>query len=179
MIVKETGFEGLLLLEPQIFEDNRGYFFESFNEQKFRDAGVPSHYVQDNQSYSEKGVIRGLHFQKAPYEQGKLVRVLAGKVLDVVVDIRPDSKTFGQHFKCVLDAVKNNMMYIPGGFAHGFAALENTVFFYKCTGYYNKEAESGIVWNDEELQIDWEVENPVLSEKDQQLPRFKELFGAL
>lgn len=178
MIVKETGFEGLLIIEPTIYGDNRGYFFESYNRQKFEEMGIPHHFVQDNQSLSAKGVLRGLHFQKEPYAQGKLVRVLTGKALDVAVDLRPDSKTFGQHYKYLLDAQKNNMMYIPEGFAHGFVTLEETLFFYKCTNFYNKEAECGVLWNDPDLNIDWEVDNPELSEKDLKLSLFKEVVNA-
>lgn len=179
MIVKETGLEGLLIIEPNIFGDSRGYFFESFNEEKFKEAGIPHRFVQDNQSFSSKGVLRGLHFQRAPHAQGKLVRVLTGSALDVAVDLRPDSETFGKHYKYLLDAEKNNMMYIPEGFAHGFAALEDTLFFYKCTGFYNKAAESGVLWNDPGLDIDWEISAPELSEKDLKLPFFKDIVSGL
>jgi len=137
---------------------------------------IPFHFVQDNQSLSSKNVIRGLHFQKAPFEQGKLVRVVKGSVVDVAVDIRPGSRTFMQHFKAELSENNFRMMWIPPGFAHGFVALENnTVFLYKCTGYYNKNAESGIIYNDPDLNIDWGKEDAIVSEKDLSLPFLKEI----
>lgn len=176
MEIKETPIKGLVELVPKIFEDDRGLFFEAFHEKHLHEAGINKRFVQDNQSFSTKGVLRGLHLQKAPFAQGKLVRVITGSVLDVAVDLRPDSPTFGQHYKLVLDAKKNNMLYIPEGFAHGFLALEDAVFFYKCTHYYNKESEAGIVWNDETLNIDWPIEKPTVSEKDAILPTFQEFL---
>lgn len=171
MKVIAEALNGVLLLEPTIYHDNRGFFFESWNQTIFERLNIPFHFVQDNQSHSSKNVIRGLHFQKAPYEQGKLVRVVKGAAVDVAVDIRPGSHTFMKHFKAELSENNFRMMWIPPGFAHGFAALENnTIFLYKCTSYYNKNAESGIIYNDPELGIDWEIENAIVSEKDLALP---------
>lgn len=175
MQVKETPFDGLFEIFPTIYSDNRGHFFESFHESNFKDMGLPYRFVQDNQSFSQKGVVRGLHFQHYPFEQGKLVRVLHGMAKDVVVDIRPNSPTFGQHYTCILDGSKGNMLYVPGGFAHGLAALEDTWFFYKCTANYNQEAEDGILWSDPVLAIDWGVDQPILSEKDKLLPTFDQI----
>lgn len=175
MEFKKLALSGLVEITPRIFHDERGLFFETFNNKVFKENGLNVDFLQDNQSFSKKGVVRGLHFQNAPYAQGKLVRVISGMVLDVVVDIRKDSATYGQHLKVVLDASRNNMLYVPEGFAHGFTALEDTVFVYKCTNIYNKEAESGILWNDPVLNIDWEMEEPIVSEKDQYLPLFTDL----
>lgn len=172
MQIIKTAIEGVVEVIPAVFGDERGYFFESYNRAKFVAAGITDVFVQDNQSFSVKGVLRGLHFQKDPHAQAKLVRVISGKVLDVAVDLRKDSPTFGQHVSVVLDAKKNNMLYIPAGLAHGFATLEDAVFVYKCTGLFNKEAEGGVLWNDPKLNIDWQLENPVISEKDQILPTF-------
>lgn len=172
MEIKKKNIEGLIELIPNIYFDSRGLFFESFNAAVLTKAGINLDIVQDNQSFSKKGVIRGLHFQQTPYEQGKLVRVISGKVLDVAVDLRKNSPTFGQHYSCILEAELNNMLYVPPGFAHGFSALEDSIFFYKCTAYYNKFSESGILWNDPELNIDWKVKNPIVSEKDQMLNTF-------
>jgi dTDP-4-dehydrorhamnose 3,5-epimerase len=154
---------------PRIFEDERGYFFESYNKSVFHSNGILEEFVQDNQSFSRKGVLRGLHFQKEPYAQGKLVKVSLGKVLDVVVDIRKGSPTLGQHAKFLLEAHKNNMLYIPPGFAHGFVTLEDAIFTYKCTNLYHKESEGGVLWNDPEIGIDWTISNPIVSGKDLQL----------
>jgi len=176
MQIRETSIAGLVEIFPRVFQDDRGFFFESYNEEVFRNLGLPTHFVQDNQSFSIKGVVRGLHFQNAPFAQGKLVRVISGRVLDVAVDIRPDSPTFGKHEVFELRSDTNNMAYIPEGFAHGFVALEDSVFSYKCTNVYNKGAESGLLWNDPDLGIDWGVENPIVSEKDIILPTFKALF---
>ena len=163
---------GVIECIPTKFHDERGYFYESYNQKRFAANGIPEDFVQDNYSFSTKGVLRGLHFQHNPHGQGKLVRVMTGKALDVVVDLRKDSPTFGQHEKFVLDADKGNMLYVPIGFAHGFIALEETIFVYKCTDFWNKEAESGIRWNDPKLGIEWGVENPIVSDKDQILPDF-------
>lgn len=179
MQIRETSIAGLVELFPRIFEDDRGMFFESYNEEVFEKLGLPVNFVQDNQSFSKKGVVRGLHFQNAPFAQGKLVRVISGRVLDVAVDIRPDSPTFGQHELFELRSDTNNIAYIPEGFAHGFVALEDTIFSYKCTNVYNKGAESGILWNDPDLNIDWGIAEPIVSEKDLILPTFKSLFGEL
>ena len=169
MQVHETGFEGLLILQPKLFKDARGTFHESWNETTFKELGLEIRYIQDNQSVSHKNVLRGLHFQHPPFAQGKLVRVTRGKALDVVVDLRKNSATFGKHFKIELSEEKANILWIPAGFAHGFAALENnTVFQYKCDALYNPEAEDCLLWSDSNLGIDWEIENPITSEKDKE-----------
>ncbi len=175
MQVKETGIEGLVEIFPSIFKDSRGWFYEFYNQSAFNNAGIPTNFVQENASFSKKGVIRGMHFQLVPHAQGKLVTVLRGKALDVAVDLRQGSKTFGKIYYCTLDEEQRNMLMVPEGFAHGFAALEDTVFYYKCTNFYNKPAESGIVWNDPELNIQWPFDKPIVSEKDSALPTFAEL----
>ncbi len=174
MEIVETGFDELVELHPNIINDQRGYFFESFRKDILEEHNLPSNFVQDNQSFSEKGVVRGLHLQLPPYEQIKLVRCIAGKVLDVVVDLRKDSSTFGKHFEVVLSAERNNMLYIPTGFAHGIAVLEDSIFAYKCSGYYNKASETGLLYNDEALNINWGIDSPTVSDKDKLLPDFKE-----
>ena len=174
MEIIETKIKGLLEIIPNVFGDERGYFFESYQVRELNRAGIIQEFVQDNQSYSTKGVLRGLHFQKEPFAQAKLVRVISGKVLDIAVDLRKDSSTFGEYYGCILDDKRHNMLYIPPGFAHGFATLEDAIFVYKCSDYYNKDAESGIKWNDETLQIDWMLKDPVISAKDQQWMSFKE-----
>jgi dTDP-4-dehydrorhamnose 3,5-epimerase len=160
------------MIEPAIFEDERGLFFESFNKRKFQELGLPYKFEQDNQSFSTKGVLRGLHFQTGEFAQGKLVRVISGRVLDVAVDIRIDSPTFGKWEFFDLNGVDNKMVYIPEGFAHGFLALEDSVFSYKCTKGYYKASESGILWNDPTLGIKWPSTDYIISEKDQELPVF-------
>jgi dTDP-4-dehydrorhamnose 3,5-epimerase len=175
MKVTETPFEGLFIIEPSVFEDDRGYFFESWNQKRFQESGLEADFVQDNQSMSSAHVLRGLHFQLPPWEQGKLIRVLQGSVLDVAVDLRKNQPTFGKHFSLVMTEKQKNMLWIPPGFAHGFLTLEdNTVFFYKCTQFYNRESDSGIAWNDPDLGIDWGINNPVVSEKDQNAMRFRD-----
>jgi dTDP-4-dehydrorhamnose 3,5-epimerase len=169
----KTDIPGLLVFEPEVFEDSRGYFFESYNENTFREAGIDLRWVQDNQSSSDYGVIRGLHYQLPPFAQSKLVRVLRGKILDVVVDIRKGSPTFGQSYCKVLSAKNKNQLFIPKGFAHGFSVLSKKAeVLYKCDEYYNKESESGIVYNDTGLNIDWQIpaEDAIISEKDKLLP---------
>ncbi len=168
MQVEHTPLAGLLLLTPRIFADARGAFLETYNHRQFAEVtGIDTHFVQDNESRSAKGVLRGLHFQAAPHAQGKLVRVVHGAVLDVCVDLRPGSPTLGAHYKAVLDGASKRMLWIPPGFAHGFVALEpDTVFVYKCTAYYEPTAERTIQWNDEDLAIDWGVTDPLVSEKD-------------
>ena len=162
-----TELNDLVVIQPTIFEDERGYFFESYNENQFNKVGIICHFIQDNQSKSQKGVLRGLHFQNPPYAQGKLVRVISGSVLDVAVDIRKKSPTYGQHFSIELTEQNKTMLWIPPGFAHGFATLENnTIFSYKCTNLYNKESEKCIFWNDQNLNIDWQLNSPILSKKD-------------
>jgi dTDP-4-dehydrorhamnose 3,5-epimerase len=178
MQIQTTPIEGLLIIQPQIFEDPRGYFYESYNKQKFTEAGIDFEFIQDNQSLSQKGIIRGLHFQAPPFEQGKLVRVIQGAVNDVVVDIRKNSKTFGQHFSINLTAENRTMFFIPPGFAHGFETLEDdTVFLYKCTNVYNKESEGGLLWNDPFLNISWQNNDPLISDKDKILPTFENLIS--
>ncbi len=164
-----------MIIKPIVFEDERGYFFESFNRDKFEQAGVDLQFVQDNESKSQKGVLRGLHFQNPPYAQGKLVRVMRGRVLDVAVDIREGSPTYGQWESIELSGENKFMYWIPPGMAHGFATLEDdTIFFYKCTNIYNKESEGSMRWDDKDLAIDWGIENPILSEKDKISPLFKD-----
>lgn len=173
MNVIKTNIEGLLIIEPNVFHDPRGFFFESYNEQKYKDAGIDYNFVQDNLSLSQKNVLRGLHFQKPPYEQGKLVQVIKGSVLDVAVDIRKNSPTYGQHHSIVLSEENKTQFFVPPGFAHGFITLEDdTLFSYKCTNVYNKESESSIHWNDELLNIHWGVEDPIVSDKDMLAPLF-------
>ncbi|MCO6359538.1 dTDP-4-dehydrorhamnose 3,5-epimerase [Roseivirga pacifica] len=172
MKIIETGFDGLYELEPNVFGDKRGYFFESFKKSLFVELGITEDFVQDNESFSVKGTLRGLHYQQNPHAQAKLVRVVSGKVLDVAVDLRKDSPTFGKHHTVILDAEKHNMFLVPAGFGHGFVALEDSVFTYKCSNYYNKESEGGVLWSDPVLNIDWGIENPIVSEKDQVLPTF-------
>ncbi len=175
MQIISTNFEGLFIIQPKCFQDERGYFFESYNENDFKKNGLDVKFVQDNQSLSHKGVLRGLHFQNPPYAQGKLVRVIKGAVLDVVVDIRKKSKTFGKHFSLELNEQNKTMLYIPEGFAHGFLTLEdNTIFFYKCTNFYNKASENCILWNDKYLNINWGISNPLISEKDSLAKPFSE-----
>ncbi|MDX9941012.1 MAG: dTDP-4-dehydrorhamnose 3,5-epimerase [Bacteroidales bacterium] len=176
MQITETPFRGLLIIQPAVFRDKRGYFFESWNEENFLKKGLDIRFAQDNQSSSQKGVLRGLHFQVPPYEQGKLVRAIRGAVMDVAVDLRREEATFGQHFKLRLDDRDHTMLYIPPGFAHGFVTLEDhTVFVYKCTKVYNKDCEKVLRWDDPDLAIDWEVSDPILSEKDSNAGFFKEL----
>ena len=162
--------KGLVEVKPRMFADERGFFFESYHQKAFAEHGIPFSFVQDNQSFSHKGVVRGLHLQQAPFAQGKLVRVVTGRALDVAVDVRASSQTFGQYETFLLDARENNMVYIPEGFAHGFLALEDTILQYKCTNFYNKAAESGIRWDDPHIGINWKIDQPIVSEKDQLLP---------
>lgn len=177
MAFHKTDIPGLLVFEPKVFEDSRGYFFESYNEKDFREAGIDFRWVQDNQSSSAYGVIRGLHYQLPPYEQSKLVRVLRGKILDVVVDIRKGSPTFGKSYCKVLSAKNKKQLFIPKGFAHGFSVLsEKAEVLYKCDGFYNKEAEAGIIYCDPALNIDWRIpgKDALISDKDKLLPILKE-----
>jgi dTDP-4-dehydrorhamnose 3,5-epimerase len=166
MKINYFDIEGLIEIIPKKFEDERGYFFESYNQNDFKKIGIIDDFIQDNQSFSKSGVIRGLHLQKPPFEQAKLVRVLIGKVLDVVIDIRKDSNTYGQHLIIELSSEKNNMFYIPKGFAHGFVTLEDSIFSYKCSDIYNKESEVSINPLDNDLNINWSIDNPIISEKD-------------
>jgi len=163
----DTGFEGLTVIGSQVFEDSRGYFYEGFNRDVLRNKGLDIEVVQTNISESQKNVVRGLHFQNPPFAQGKLIRALKGAVLDVVVDIRTDSPTYGRHFSIELSETNKQALWVPVGFAHGFRTLEDhTLFYYDCSQVYNRESEGSILWNDPELGIDWGIEDPVLSEKD-------------
>lgn len=177
---EQTYLEGCFLITPKVFSDERGNFFESFNKSQFYQlTDLDVDFVQDNQSTSHRGVLRGLHFQTGNYQQAKLVRVIKGSVLDVVVDIRPQSKTFGQHFSTVLSAENCKQLFIPKGFAHGFVVLEDdSIFAYKCDEYYHKASEGGIIYNDETLNIDWQFPESelIISEKDKVLPSFRSLF---
>ena len=183
MRIESTPLKDCFIIHDSVFEDTRGYFFESFNQQKFKSVtGIDINFVQDNQSCSSKGVLRGLHCQRGEYAQAKLVRVLQGAVLDVAVDIRKDSATFGKHFALELSENSHTQFFIPRGFAHGFLVLsEYAVFFYKCDNYYNKQAESGIMYNDASLQIDWQLPQTelILSEKDKNNPSLKEILHTL
>lgn len=171
-----TDIHGLLIFEPKVFEDSRGYFYEAYNERVFHESGIVNRFVQDNQSKSSYGVIRGLHYQLNPYAQFKLVRALEGTILDVAVDIRKGSPTFGQHFSLELSAENKKQLLIPAGFAHGFSVLSDTaIVFYKCDILYNKESEAGIRYNDESLNIDWKIPEgkEIVSEKDLAQPLFE------
>ncbi len=176
MKIVETGFNGLLVIIPSVFPDSRGYFLESFNSRAFQEAGISFSPVQDNESKSSKGVIRGLHYQLKPFDQTKLVRVIEGRILDVVLDIRKDSHTFGKWYGVELDSETKNQLLIPRGFAHGFSVLSETAIIqYKCDNYYNPQSERGISINDPELDINWKI-NPsvmIISEKDLRHPLFK------
>ncbi len=173
----ETKLKGCFIIEPKIFSDERGYFMESFNQKTFaQGTGLDVNFVQDNQSYSSKGVLRGLHYQTGVHTQAKLVRVLEGEVLDIAVDIRPGSETFGQHVSVVLSGENQTQFFVPRGFAHGFIVLSETAtFFYKCDNLYHKESEGGIIFNDPTLNIDWKIsiDECIISEKDQMLPELK------
>lgn len=175
MKIIKTPSPDLLVIEPNVFNDQRGYFFESYNQERYFNNEMNMLFVQDNESKSGKDVLRGLHFQKPPFAQGKLVRVIQGKVLDVAVDIRKGSPTYGHYHAVELDSVSKKMFYIPEGFAHGFLTLEDdTIFSYKCTNYYNKESEGSILWSDETIGVKWDVENPILSDKDKEGPLLKD-----
>ncbi|WP_153798242.1 dTDP-4-dehydrorhamnose 3,5-epimerase [Foetidibacter luteolus] len=182
MKLEQTPLSGCYIIHDTVFEDSRGYFFESFNKEKFyKETGITADFVQDNQSASVKGVLRGLHFQTGEFAQAKLVRVLQGSVLDVAVDIRQASPTYGQHFALELSATSRTQLYIPRGFAHGFVVLsEKATFFYKCDNYYNKASEGGLMYNDPELGINWQLpeETLILSDKDKQNPLLKNINPA-
>lgn len=180
MEIIKTEISGVLIVEPTVYGDARGYFFESFNEREFREkSGFKVHFVQDNESLSSYGVVRGLHFQRPPHAQSKLVRVIRGEVLDVAVDIRPNSPTFGKHVAVRLSAENHRQFFIPKGFAHGFSVLsQDAVFQYKCDDFYAPETEGAIAWNDPQLAIDWQLpaDSVILSEKDKNHPTLSELF---
>lgn len=178
MEIIKTRLKDLVILKPKVFADERGYFFESYNQKLFHGAGLNLNFVQDNQSLSQQGVLRGLHFQNQPHAQGKLVRVITGAVYDVAVDIRKDSPTYGEWFGVELTEDNKWMMYVPEGFAHGFLTLKNnTIFSYKCTNFYNKESEDCILWNDPNLNIEWKVKDPILSAKDLEGKLFKDFVS--
>jgi dTDP-4-dehydrorhamnose 3,5-epimerase len=178
MEIIKTELEGLLIIKPAVFEDERGYFFESYNREKFKEAGIDMKFVQDNESKSKKGVIRGLHLQAPPFEQGKLVRVMRGSVLDVAVDIRKNSPTYGKWASIELSGQNKWMYWVPPGFAHGFATLEDeTIFFYKCTNVFNKDAERCFYWNDPDINIEWGIQDPVVSSRDSLAPRFRDFVS--
>lgn len=180
MKIQNTQIDGCLLIEPVVHQDLRGFFMEVFNQKALEEAlGTPLSFVQDNQSVSKKHVLRGLHFQKGPHAQAKLVYVPCGRVLDVVVDLRRESPSFGKHYCVELSGTNHRVLYIPKGLAHGFLSLEDqTVFYYKCDAFYHPGSEGGIIYNDPDLNIDWgvEAERLILSDKDLRLPRFKELY---
>ncbi|HMN48351.1 MAG TPA: dTDP-4-dehydrorhamnose 3,5-epimerase [Ignavibacteriaceae bacterium] len=176
MEVIKTEIEGLLIIKPKVFGDERGYFFESYNEQSYKLAGIDFNFVQDNISKSKKGTIRGLHYQIGDKAQGKLCKVIYGKVLDVAVDIRFGSPTFGKYFSSELSEENHTQLWIPPGFAHGFSVLsDEAIFAYKCTAAYSKEHERAIIFNDHDLNINWKVDNPIVSEKDLKAPSFKDI----
>ncbi len=179
MQIEKTNIQGCFILKPNVFKDERGSFFESFNQKAFEKlTGLNIDFVQDNQSISRRGVLRGLHFQTGEYAQAKLVRVIQGEVLDVVVDLRKESKTYGKHISVILNDDNNNQLFVPRGFAHGFITLsEEAIFSYKCDNFYNKESESGIIFNDPDLAIDWKLKASeiLVSEKDEVLPNFRDL----
>ena len=179
MTVTETEIKGLFIIEPRVFEDSRGYFFESYNKKELEKSGVDIEFLQDNQSRSQFGVIRGLHYQAEPYSQSKLIRVLEGEIYDVALDLRKDSKTFGKFFGLSLSSTDKKQLLIPRGFAHGFSVLsEYAVVMYKCDEYYHPESETGIKYNDPSLQIDWKIPSgkEIISEKDSKLPHFDPSF---
>ncbi len=176
MKVEKTFIDGLFVITPQVFSDSRGYFFESFQKERYREAGIDFEFVQDNISKSTKGTIRGLHYQVGEFAQGKLCEVLCGKALDVAVDIRFGSPTFGKYFAVELSEENHKQLWIPSGFAHGFEALsDEVVFHYKCTSFYNKDSERAIIFNDEDLNIEWKTKEPIVSEKDLQAVKFKDI----
>jgi len=182
MNVIKTDIDGLVIIEPRVFGDSRGYFFESFSERDFKREVADVDFVQDNESKSSYGVVRGLHFQKPPYAQAKLVRVVKGKVLDVAVDLRKDSPTFGQYAAMELSEENHRQMFIPRGFAHGFSVLSDEVIFqYKCDNYYAPQSEGAIAWDDPDLGINWKVpaDKAILSDKDTKHPRLKDILGEL
>ena len=180
MIVEETKLKGCFILQPKVFQDKRGYFLESYNKNKFNDLlGLDVNFVQDNESLSSKGVLRGLHYQTGDYAQAKLVRVLKGNVLDVVVDVRENSSTFGQYLTLELSEENKKQLFVPRGFAHGFVVLSDTaIFSYKCDNFYNKDSEGGIIYNDATLNVDWKLSQKelIISEKDLVLPTFENIF---
>lgn len=178
MIIEKTDIPDLLLIKPKVYKDERGYFFENYSQNMFHANGITDVFVQENQSMSHKGVLRGLHFQAPPFAQSKLIRVIRGAVLDVVVDIRKNSSYYGKSYCIELNENNNWMLYIPEGFAHGFLTLEDhTIFVYKCGNYYHKPSEGGIMWNDPDLNIEWKITAPILSEKDKNNMLFRDFIS--
>lgn len=176
MEFEKTFIEDLLIVKPDVFPDERGYFFESYNKNKYEAGGINFQFVQDNVSKSKKGTVRGLHYQIGEFAQGKLCSVILGKVLDVAVDIRFGSPTFGKYFSIELCEENKFQLWIPPGFAHGFSVLsDEAIFSYKCTNFYNKESERAIIYNDKDLNIDWKIENPIVSEKDLRAISFNQI----
>ena len=174
---RETELDGVIEIYPRVFNDDRGYFLETYKKSDFNSAGIIEDFIQDNHSYSSKGTLRGMHLQKSPFAQGKLVSVVEGKVLDLAIDLRKGSDTFSKWVGVELDGKKNNMLYIPPGFAHAFIVLsENAHFLYKCTAEYNPEAEAGIRWDDPDIGVKWPLSEPLVSERDSKLPYLKDLF---
>ena len=172
----ETYMEGVFVVKPKVYGDERGYFTETYKKRDFQAHGIDLDFNQDNQSFSTKGVLRGLHFQREPYAQGKLIRVIKGKIFDVGVDLREGSKTFGQYISVTLSENGMEILWLPEGFAHGFLALEDSIVLYKATHEYNKESEGGIIWNDPKLAIKWPEKPKEVSEKDRQWPTMKEVY---
>jgi dTDP-4-dehydrorhamnose 3,5-epimerase len=174
-----TEIKDVIIIEPIVFQDDRGLFFESFQQEKFNELiGQQISFVQDNESVSKKGVLRGLHYQNPPFAQGKLVRVIKGSVLDVAVDIRKNSPTYGEHVAVLLSSENKRQLWIPEGFAHGFIALEDeTIFQYKCTNFYHSVSEQALLWNDKTLQINWSINQPLLSPKDEIAPAFNDFHS--
>lgn len=182
MKILPTPIADLMVIEPKVWKDSRGYFFESFNRKTIEEAGIKDEFVQNNQSFSQRGTLRGLHAQKAPFAQGKLVRVIKGRVLDVAVDIRKNSPTYGQHFSIELSGENHKQLWVPPGFLHGFITLEDdTIFSYKVTNYYDKDSEIAVIWNDKDLNINWgnevNADEILLSDKDKDLPSFKDFVS--
>ena len=177
MVIKTTSLDGVLIIEPDIFRDNRGFFLETFNQNRYAEYGIARTFVQDNLSFSVKGTLRGLHFQNQ-HPQAKLVQAITGEVFDVAVDIRPGSDTFGRWEGIHLSDQNKRQLFIPEGFAHGFCVLSETAhFLYKCTDFYTPEDEGGIIWSDPDIAIDWPIKKPIVSDKDNQFPRLSELFA--
>ncbi|MEM6523600.1 MAG: dTDP-4-dehydrorhamnose 3,5-epimerase [Bacteroidota bacterium] len=177
MKLTKTPFAGLIVLEPSVINDDRGFFMESYNRNQLQKLGIVNTFVQDNHSRSQKGVIRGLHFQNPPYQQSKLIRSISGEILDVVVDIRKNSPTYGEHFSLLLSADNKKQLFVPSGFAHGFVALsDNAEILYKCDQFYHKDSEGGLLYNDPDLNINWQLDlsTSIISEKDKTHPAFKD-----
>lgn len=178
MEVTKTNFDGLLIMQPKVFQDDRGYFLEYFRKDVLNNFGVDLEFVQSNESQSQKNVLRGLHFQNPPFEQGKLIRVVKGAVMDVAVDIRKSSPNFGKWFAYEINEINKTILWIPPGFAHGFLTLaDNTIFQYECTNYYHKDSEGSIRWNDPTINIDWKISDPIISDKDKFAPLFKDFVS--